>query len=655
MTLRQRYRRYSSAMGLLATAAGFGWMSIHAAPPVKLAEIPGISGVDCASVSGDRPWLDAKQSAGCRALEVIPQMTYEEKLNFRIAVPRLGLDATAGSDGPFGLAAGGRGGAPNLRAQNITTFPDELAVASTFDRDLARGLGRAIGEEFRGKGLSTILGPTVNLTRTANWGRAAESFGEDPYLMTELSTPELIALQEQHVISVLKHYAVYDQETDRQVLNEVVSEKALNEIYLPSYKSAVQNAHVGGIFCAFASLNGGPAVCSSADQLGLLRKWGFDGFIRPEAAPDVTLAVKAGTDEVAGPALDQAIKSGRLTEHDLDLIVYHHLVPMFRLGIFDAPQGKPEADVSTQEHKKIGLSIAEEGSVLLKNKNGLLPLTGVKSIAVIGDDAGPAASVQATNSLVPLGGRLSIPSEAIAARAGSAIKVTYEKGTMGIGPLPAIPASALRPASGQGQGLQATYFKTYGWAGDPVATQVDAALDFNAPPVASLAPPAPPAGAPGGRGPRAPRVPWSARWEGSLLPPASGMYRFSVNAMGTARLIIDGKTVVDIPKQSGAITVTGMTELTAGKSVPIRVESTGTAGLHIGWQTPDQDLLQAAVKAAKESDVAIVFAGERAGEGYDRNGLKTPGDLDAVIEAVASVNPRTIVVLNTAEIGRAHV
>jgi len=623
-----------SALGLL--------VAVHAETPAKLAAVPGISAEKCAPASAsERPWLDTKQTPSCRALEVIPQMTYEEKLSFRIAVPRLGLNATAGSDGPYGLAAGGRGGAPNPRGQNITTFPDELAVASTFDRDLARRLGQAIGEEFTGKGLSTILGPTINLARTWHWGRAPESFGEDPYLMTELSTPEIDALQAQHVVSVLKHYAVYDQETDRQVLNENVSEKALNEIYLPHFKAAVQKAHVGGIFCAFASINGGAAVCSSPEQLGLLRKWGFDGFIRPEAAPDVAVAVKAGTDEVAAPLLDQAIKSGRLAESDLDLIVYRHLVPMFRLGVFDVPKGTPETDVSTPEHKKIGLTIAEEGTVLLKNKGNILPLSGVKSIAVIGDDAGAAASIQATNSLVPVGDRLSVPSQAIAARAGSSVKVVYEKGTMGIAPLPAIPASAL-------QGLRGTYYKVLGWSGDPVATQNDPNLDFNAPPVPSLAPPPPPAGAGGrGRGGFA-RIPWSAKWEGTLVPPSTGLYRFSVNASGTARLFIDGKPVVEIPKQSGAVTVTGMTKLTAGQAVPVRVESSGTNALHVGWQTPDQDLLSAAVQAAKSADVAIVFAGERAGEGYDRTGLALPGDLDYVIDAVASVNPRTVVVLNTA-------
>ncbi len=642
------YRWLAAAPILLLLPIGFGRF-VRAETPATLAKIPGVSAENCAPVTGERPWLDVKQSPTCRALEVIPQMTYEEKLGFRIAVPRLGLVATAGVDGPFGLAAGGRGGSPNPRGQNITSYPDELAVASTFDRELSRRLGQAIGEEFRGKGLSTILGPTINLTRTANWGRAAESFGEDPYLMTELSTPEIAALQEQHVIAVLKHYAVYDQETGRQVLNETVSEKALNEIYLPHFKSAVEKAHVGGIFCAFASINGGPAVCSSPEQLGLLRKWGFDGFVRPEAAPDVALAVKAGTDEVAGPALDQAIKSGRLAESDLDLIVYHHLVPMFRLGVFDAPKGTAEADVSTPEHKKIGLTIAEEGAVLLKNKGGLLPLSGIKSIAVIGDDAGAGASIQATNSLVPVGANLSVPSIAIAARAGAAVKVVYEKGTTGIAPLTLVPASAWRLPSGQGEGLQATYYKAFEWTGDPLATQTDATVDFNSPPVTALAPPPPPAGAPGrGRGPGAARIPWSARWEGSLIPPATGLYRFSVNGSGTARLFIQGKPVVEIPKQSGAITAFGTVSLVAGQAVPVRIESTGSAGLHIGWQTPDHDLLTAAVKAAKESDVAIVFVGERAGEGYDRIGLKTPGDLDYVIDAVAAVNPRTIVVLNTA-------
>ncbi len=284
---------------------------------------------------------------------------------------------------------------------------------------------------------------------------------------------------------------------------------------------------------------------------------------------------------------------------------------MFRLGVFDSPKGTPEADVSTAEHKKIGLTIAEEGIVLLKNKGGILPLTGIKSIAVIGDDAGPNASVQATNSVVPVAGKLSLPSEAIAARAGSAVKVVYEKGTMGIAPLPAIPASAW-------QGLQGTYYKALAWSGEPLATQTDATVDFNAPPVPALAPPPPPAAAAGrGRGGAA-RIPWSAWWTGSLVPPTTGVFRFSLNASGTARLFIQDKPVVEIPKQSGVVTVTGTTTLTAGQKVPIRIECTGTAAIHVGWQTPDQDLLTAAVKAAKESDVAIVFAGERAmAEGYD--------------------------------------
>ena len=637
---------YTSRCLIAAAVMGLALTQIRiyaqAAAP-KLAHIPGVSET-CTPGSGEqppeKPWMDASQTPACRALEVIPLMTHQEKLDFRISVPRLGLNAQAGSDGPYGLSARTRGSQPNPLAEGTTSFPDELAVASTFNRDLAKRLGQSIGEEFNGKGLSTILGPTVNLARTWHWGRAPESFGEDPYLMTQLSTPEIAAIQAHHVVVVLKHYAVYDQETDRQVLNENLSEKGLHEIYLPAFESAVKNAHVGGIFCAFASLNGGPAVCSSGEQLGLLRKWGFDGFVRPEAAPDAAVAAKAGSDEIRAAALEEAIQSGRLTESDLDLIVYHHLVPMFRLGVFDAPRGTAETDVSSEAHQATGLQIAEQGTVLLKNKGGLLPLTGVKSIAVIGDDAGPDASVQATNSLVPIG-KLSVPSEAIAARAGAAVKVVYEKGTMGIAPLPAVPPSAWRD-------LKGTYYKTLDWSGDPVATETDAALDFNLPLAPVLAPPRSTQGAAGRGFVRPPRIIWSGRWEGSLVPPESGLYRFTVNAQGTARLWIDGKLVVEIPHQSGAVTVTGMMDLKGGQVVPVKAEYTGGNGLHVGWQTPSQDLLPAAVKAAKEADVAIVFAGERAGEGYDRTGLKLPGDLDDVIETVAAANPRTIVVLNTA-------
>ncbi len=137
--MRRKNYRWSFLLAPIALwlAPGFGRFAIHAATPASLAEIPGISAANCTPPSGERPWLDTKQSPSCRALEVIPQMTYEEKLAFRIALPRLGLNATAGLDGPYGLAGGGRGGAPNPLGQNVTTFPDELAVASSFDRDLA--------------------------------------------------------------------------------------------------------------------------------------------------------------------------------------------------------------------------------------------------------------------------------------------------------------------------------------------------------------------------------------------------------------------------------------------------------------------------------------------------------------------------------------
>lgn len=142
--------QYVVAAGIIALALS-QIRSYGQTPAPGLAQIPGVS-EKCEPGSGAQPWMNANQTPACRALEVIPQMTHEEKVAFRISLPRLGLDATAGGDGPFGLAASGRGGQPNPRAKGTTSFPDELATASTFNRDLAKRLGQSIGKSSTAKG-----------------------------------------------------------------------------------------------------------------------------------------------------------------------------------------------------------------------------------------------------------------------------------------------------------------------------------------------------------------------------------------------------------------------------------------------------------------------------------------------------------------------
>ena len=152
------------------------------------------------------------------------------------------------------------------------------------------------------------------------------------------------------------------------------------------------------------------------------------------------------------------MEQGKLTQAQMDKMLYYNILPYFRLGIYDSPsQGKPDAKVSTPEHQALSRQVAEEGAVLLKNRNAVLPIdtARVKSIAVIGDDAGPGATVMLNGSGHTHVANLSVPVDAIKARAGSAVKVVYARATLGIGKLPPVPASVLKPSGGDGQGLLA--------------------------------------------------------------------------------------------------------------------------------------------------------------------------------------------------------
>jgi len=526
---------------------------------------------DCRN-TGERPWTNAAQSPTCRALEVLARMTYEEKLNFRGALPRLGLIS----------GQGGRGGLTAPPATSgITAFPHGHLVASSWDKSLAARVGAARGEEYAG--LATYF-PLININRTWHWGRSADTYGEDPYLTGEMTVSEVKALQAHHVVTVLRHYLANNQEIDRQTVLEQIPERALHEIYLYPWQQAVERAQVAGVWCAYNGVNTALS-CLNKDLLDTLRGFGFDGLVLPEPVKDPVSAIKAGTDILAPNVIDANVKSGKLDASVVDLIAYHILVPFFRVGVFDNPVAPLGVKVSTPEHRKLAEEVAEQGAVLLKNKGSVLPLARVHSLAIIGDDAGKNATLAMTSARVPIENP-SLPVDAITARAGSAVKVTYVPGNPGLGPLP--------PMAGE--------FATSSYAN-------------------------------------------------TFTPATAGRYRFSVTASGTARLFVNGKVIASIVKADIAITAIGGVDLEAGRPVEVKVEyltEGWPSNLRLGMMAPDAEEMAKVQKAARESDVAVVFAGERDGEYYDRTTLTLQGDMDSVIEAVAGANPRTVVVLNTA-------
>ena len=547
-------------------------------------------------------------------------------------------------------------GPPKPSALGVTAFPNEIALAATWDRNRASAFGQALGEEWRGKGSSELVGPTLNIMRTWHWGRSAETFGEDPFLNSQMAAAEVSAIQKEHVIAMIKHFAGNNQDADRvghfpdfTGINEIISERALHEIYYPGFRAAIQAAGASAAMCAYNQINGAFA-CNNENVLGQLQQWGFIGAITPDAVfalHDPLLALKAGVTFV-GPEklLQEMVAHGQLTEPVIDRMLYDILFPIFKLGIYDQPApGNPTAHVSTSQHVSLSRSIIEESAVLLKNKDHLLPISAekIKSIAIIGLAAGPQAIIGEEGPAVYVA-KLSVPAEALEGRAGSAIKVSYHGVGVGIRPLPILEGDVLTPSSGSGHGLTATYYRSGNLTGEPALTRIDPSIDIHDLPAPELGQ------ATFSFGP--PKLSWSARWTGTLTPPSTGQYMFSLDGAGTATLVIDGKTVVQLQKVNFKSTAFGAAHLTAGRPVNLVIEHSNDyallgSALHLGWYPPHLDEMVAAAQAAKSADIAIVFAGEQLGEGMDKTSLPLPGNQDAWIETVAAQNRHTVVVLNT--------
>ena len=241
----------------------------------------------------NQPWLNSKYPPQCRARFVLDTFkTVDDKLRFIDGVksvgqgapdvlPNLGLQAWQWTDGPAGLNNQGE----------ATAFPTPITVAANFDPAVATKYGEMLGQEVFDAGFGSVGGPAMDVARTWHFGRITESFGEDPYLIASIVGPEVKALQSRHVIATLKHFAVYSQEQGRsgfhpmgsgQNVNEIVSERAIREIYLPGFRSAVTTGGGGSVMCSFATINGVPA-CQNSDLFNVLKKeWAFDGNVIPD-------------------------------------------------------------------------------------------------------------------------------------------------------------------------------------------------------------------------------------------------------------------------------------------------------------------------------------------------------------------------------------
>ena len=644
---RRRHRAAWAPAGLVAVVLG-----AVAGLPAAPAAVAAGTGTGATCQGQPAAWMNTQLSPDQRASLLVSQMTLDQEVQMTAAVstatesrevPAIGslcIPALLLTNGSAGISTGGPVQEP------ATALPAPISLASTWDPAAAAEYGRVEGTEALDQGRNEVEGPDINIARVPVNGRTFEAYGEDPYLAGQIVAGNVTGIQSEGVIATAKHYDANNQETNRTTINEIIDQRTLREIYMPAFQAAVQ-AGVGSVMCSKNLVNGTHA-CDSAALIGVLENdWHFPGFVVSDFSSihSTVQASEAGTSlelpsaQYFGPALASAVQSGQVSKQTVDEMVRRIFSSMFRLGLFDRPAPAPEP-IPAATDGATAQSLAQAGTVLLKNDHGTLPLAPgrLKSVALIGPEAGTASTGGAGSPKVAPIQTVS-PLQAIGAEAARHhIAVAYAgEPPVNLGP-PAIPAGALTPAGGTpGQhGLLAQYFNNGNWQGSPAVSRVEPYVDENA---------LPPAGVNPGQA-------YSVRWSGTLTPTVSGPYTLSVTTHSKSTLYLNGQQIASDGGSFPAGTAGKTVNLTAGTPYPIEMDyaTSGMAVAELSWQPPagsDNPLIDQAVQAARASQVAVVFAGDEESEGVDRPDLSLPGFQDQLIEAVARANPHTVVVLDT--------
>jgi beta-glucosidase len=383
-------------------------------------------------------YLDTNQPLEKRVDDLLSRLTLEEKISLlhadskftTAAIPRLGLSRRWLDDGPHGVREdiGPDTWAPAGRTDDFSTaMPAGICLAATWNPELGFSEGEAIGQEARARGKDIMLGPGVNILRTPLCGRNFEYLGEDPLLSGAMCSGYIRGEQSQDISSCVKHFALNNQEFERGSINVEVDERALREIYLPAFKAAVQDAGGWSVMGAYNQLRG-QHCCENDYLLNKILKdeWGFKGLVVSDwsGAHDTRecalngLDLEMGTDRkyndfyLAQPYLD-LLKKGELPMTGLDEKVRRNLRVMIATRVLDP--GRKTGSLNTAAHQAVARRVAEEGIVLLKNENHLLPLDvkTLKTIAVIGENAtrlqahgGQSSEIKAFYEITPLAGIL---------------------------------------------------------------------------------------------------------------------------------------------------------------------------------------------------------------------------------------------------------
>ena len=594
------------------------------------------------------PYKNKSLSVEKRVEDLLSRLTLDEKIDLlggtgfaTKEIDRLGIPELRMTDGPVGV-----------RWDKSTAFPVSIAMAATWNPSLVKGIGSSIGRETKGHARHVILGPCVNIARLPMGGRNFESFGEDPFLASQMVVPYIEGVQSENVAATVKHFAVNNQEYERMFVDAMVSDRALNEIYFPAFKAAVTKADVLCVMSAYNKVN--RHFASENDYLlidKLKKEWGFKGLVMsdwgavhssiPTAQSGLDLEMPNG-EYLNKSTLQKSIEDGTIPMWKIDDKIRRILTVIFKLGLFDSPEWKKNEElISSDQNKKSAYETSLASIVLLKNDKNILPLKTdkIKTIAVIGQNAkeartggGGSSAVEPTYAVSPL--------EGLKNKLPGNIEIKYAQGVDFNEGFPPIENEFLFTDETQKQnGVIGEYFDNTNLSGEPKIKRVDKDIDFNF--------------GSSGPGSGVGEDFFSARWTGYFKAPATGEYFISTVSDDGVCLWINDKIVIEDWTTHASLAKTITMNLEKNKLYKFKMEyfeNSGAAKIEFGWKHETGNVFDEAIEAAKQADCVLIFAGTSQSiesEGVDRDDLVLPAGQDALISKISEVNKNVVVVLTT--------
>lgn len=552
-----------------------------------------------------------------------------------------------------------------LVRNGATAFPQAIALAATWDTELVNEVAGAIAEECSSRGIRQILSPVVNVATDVRWGRTEETYGEDPFLVSEMGVAYVSAFENKGIITTPKHFVANTGDGGRDSYPIHYNERYMREIILPPFQACFDRGGSRSVMTSYNSYNGTP--CTANDWLLntiLKEEWNFKGFVISDAgatgganvlhftasdyADATAKSITGGLDVIFQTNYDHyklfspPFYDGRIDEKTIDEAVARVLRLKFETGLFENPYVDASLAAGlngNQGHKNLAKKAALKSIVLLKNHNSVLPVSkNIKSIAIIGQDANEAR----------LGGYSGPGNENISILTGIRNLIGKEvdvKYTLGCNrentEFVTVPSEVFscKIDNKTQTGLMGEYFNNVNLSGYPVFTRCDKQIQFRW----TLFSPDPD---------KLSYDFYSVRWIGKLKAPETGTFKIGIKGNDGYRLYIDGKLIIDNWTKQTNQTIVADFAFVKNREYDIKIEfyePVGNAWFNLIWNVGvenNQDKeIDKAVNLAAASDIAVIVVGIEEGEFRDRAYLNLPGKQEELIKKVAATGKPVIVVL----------